>query len=163
MLVLSLHIILHDLLCFPIVVKALLHSFVSLYITFYLRWKCVTFLGAHIPRNAMKRSIELCLLWGQRKHLWIIISFYFYRTIGTLAGWGQVSFELYLKLYVFENQKKNSGITSPITECPGPKAQIHAHSAATVKLANPHCDSTYVPRNPIVLNLKKYTNHFKHI
>ena len=36
----------------------------------------------------------------------------------------------------------------------GPNAQIHAHSAATVKLASPHCDSTYWPRNPIFLNLK---------
>ena len=41
----------------------------------------------------------------------------------------------------------------PMTEHPGPNAQIHAHSAATVKLARPHWDSTYWPRKPMVLNL----------
>ena len=34
----------------------------SLYITFYLCCKCATFLCARTPPNAMKRSIEICLL-----------------------------------------------------------------------------------------------------
>lgn len=32
---------------------------------------------------------------------------------------------------------------------------MQAHSAATVKFARPHWDSTYWPRNPIFLNLQQ--------
>ena len=49
------------LVCFPVVLKALLHGFHP-YITFYLCCKCATFLCACSPRNAIRRSIETCLL-----------------------------------------------------------------------------------------------------
>ena len=51
--------------------------FRSWYIAFYLSCKCATFLCARTstPRNALKRSIEICLFIGAEKHLWIIFSF----------------------------------------------------------------------------------------
>ena len=42
---------------------------------FYLCCKWATFLCARTHRNEMKRIIEICILWGQRKHLWIVFSF----------------------------------------------------------------------------------------
>ena len=47
----------------------------------------------------------------------------------------------------------------PNTVFPDPNAHTHAHSAATVKLASPHWDSTYWPRKPIFLNLKTRHKH----
>ena len=47
----------------------------SPYITFYPCCKCAMFLCAHTPRNAMRHSIEICLLYRQRKHLWKVFSF----------------------------------------------------------------------------------------
>lgn len=44
-------------------------------------------------------------------------------------------------------------LNEPMTELLDVNAQIQAHSGGTVKLANAHCDSTYVPRNPILENL----------
>ena len=70
LLVLSLHINLHDLL-FSSSDKRLW----SLYRTFYLCCERATFLCARTPHNAMRRTIESCLLNGQRKHLWIVFSF----------------------------------------------------------------------------------------
>ena len=56
-------------------ISCLLKLYYILYITFYLCFKCVTFLCAGTPRNAMKRSIKICLLYGKRKYLWIVFSF----------------------------------------------------------------------------------------
>ena len=59
--VLSLHIIWHTM--FFNLKKNLLHSFDPYTcITFYLHCICAMFLGAHAHRNAMERSIEICLL-----------------------------------------------------------------------------------------------------
>ena len=58
----SLCIILHVLLfVFPIVVKALLHGF-DHYIRSLYNVVPASFLCARTPRNAMSRSIEICLL-----------------------------------------------------------------------------------------------------
>ena len=73
-LVLSLHIILHNFFSF-LNVKSSPKWLSSLYITIYLCCKCSTFLCARTPHNAMKCSIEICLLQAQRKHLWIVFSF----------------------------------------------------------------------------------------
>ena len=54
--------------------KSSTSRFRSLYITFYLCCKCATFLFARTPRNAMKRSIEICLI-GAEKTFIIVFSF----------------------------------------------------------------------------------------
>ena len=56
---------------FPIVVKLYYTASTHMYITF----QCATFLCARTPCNAMRRSIEICLLYGQRKHFWVVFSF----------------------------------------------------------------------------------------
>ena len=63
--------------------KKFTSSLRSLYKTFYLYCKCAMFLCARTPRNAMKRSIETCILLRQRKHLWIVFSFYFTDSVKT--------------------------------------------------------------------------------
>ena len=68
-LVLSLHIIGHDLL-FSNCNKNSITRLRSLYITFYLRCKCVTLLDARTHRNAKKRFIKICLLLGQRRDIY---------------------------------------------------------------------------------------------
>ena len=65
----SSHYLARFVVCFPIVIKTLLHGF-NPYITFHLHCKCATFLGAHTPRNEMKRSIEICLLRGHRRDIY---------------------------------------------------------------------------------------------
>ena len=50
----------------PNVIKTLLHGF-DPYITFYLCSKCSMFFGVNTHRNAMKRSIEMCLSKGQKE------------------------------------------------------------------------------------------------
>ena len=71
--------------CFPIVVKAQLQGFNPYTsITFSLCCKCATCLFARIPRNGMKRSIVICLLYGQRKHFRIAFSF---NTILSTIAW----------------------------------------------------------------------------
>ena len=52
--------------CFPIVVIALLHGF-DPYKTFYLCCKCATFLCPRTSRNAMKCSIEIYLFFRAQK------------------------------------------------------------------------------------------------
>ena len=57
----------------PIVVKLYYTASTHMYI---LRCKCAVFLCARTPCNAMRRSIEICLLYGQRKHFWVVFRFY---------------------------------------------------------------------------------------
>ena len=57
----SLHYLARFVVCVATVIKTLLHDFDS-FITFYLICLCATFLGDRTPRNAMKCSIEICLL-----------------------------------------------------------------------------------------------------
>ena len=48
---------------------------ITIYDVLYLLCKCTTLLCARTPSITMKRSIEICHLKRQRKHLWTVPSF----------------------------------------------------------------------------------------
>ena len=59
--VLRLYIIWHDCILFSKCNEKLHYIGFELQLTFPLRCKCSTFLGARLHRNAMKRKIGICL------------------------------------------------------------------------------------------------------
>ena len=100
-------------------------------ITFYLRRKCATFLGARTHRNEMKRSIEICLLiWSDINDRNEIINNYLDPLIGNhlqnLCIFIRLHRPFYLKLKF--PRYKTTIISNTQIDCIGKKLSMSIYS-----------------------------------